>query len=130
MEGDLVYNVEGDRDFPVEAAIVKPQEIERTFSDQVGNMEVVLDDIVDVDVASEGPSKVKVLLTSRVFSSVDRVIFLTQRHFLDRVNPSDFLGCCEYDINNFFPLVMNAWRLCLNLKEEQPIILALVGMPK
>lgn len=70
VEGDLVYSVEGDRDFPVEAAMVKPEEIERTFLNQeVGNTEVVLEDAVDVDVASESLGKVKVLVTSRVFSS-------------------------------------------------------------
>ena len=83
MEGDLVYNVEGDREFPVEAAMVKPEEIERTFPNQeVGNTEVALDDVVDVDVASEGLGKVKVLVTSRVFLSLDRVILQLDGAFL------------------------------------------------
>jgi hypothetical protein len=75
VEGDLVYNVEGDRDFSVEAAMVKPEDIERTFPNQeVGNTEVVLDYAVDVDVASEGLCKVKVLVTSRVLFSLDAVL--------------------------------------------------------
>jgi hypothetical protein len=75
VEGDLVYNVEGDRDFPVEAAMVKPEDIERTFPNQeVGNTEVVLDYAVDVDVASEGLCKVKVLVTSRVLFSLNAVL--------------------------------------------------------
>ena len=88
MEGDLVYNVEGDRDFPVEAAMVKPKEIERTFPNQeVGNTEVVLDDAVDVDVASEGLCKVKVLVISRVFFSLDTVFLELNGTFLLGVGP-------------------------------------------
>ena len=58
-----------------------------------------------------------------VYSSIIIRVIPTQWALLSGVCPLWILsGCFASNIDNFFPLVVHAWRYCLNTIEEQPIL--------